>query len=150
MTSPTDKLLDHFNRLAGTEGKFTCVSDEGVEPRFHVATYFGFPDDAALTGFTTGLSHFHQPDGSHKELTISMLDTNDAWALACGFIAFQLRGRCPFNCGETLNFKVLRGALRTPRLADCCSLPTFHPWRWRRSGYPEALAAPLPGPRRIR
>ena len=71
----------------------------------HVATYSGFPDDTALTGFTVGLSHYRPPSGSHTELTISMLDTNDVWALACGFIAFQLRERCPFICGETINFK---------------------------------------------
>lgn len=105
MTPPADNLLEHFDRLAGSEPKFTRVSDDGAEPRFHVATYFGFPDETTLTGFTVGLSHFHPPDGSHKELTISMRDTNDAWALACGFIAFQLRERCPFNFGETINFK---------------------------------------------
>ena len=105
MVTPADKLLNHFDRLARTEPKFTCVSDEGVQPRVHVATYFKFPVDAALTGFTMGLSHSNPPGGSHKELMISMLDTDDSWALACGFLAFQLRERCPFLCGETINFK---------------------------------------------
>jgi len=69
-----------------------------------VAIYRGFPEPDALTGFTIGLSHFHLPGGAHKELTISMRDTDDQWALACGFLAFQLRERCPFVCGDTINF----------------------------------------------
>lgn len=104
MPLPAEILLNHFDRLAKTEPKFTCVSDEGVEPRTYVATYFGFPDMAAVTGFTIGLSHFHPPGGSHKELMISMHDANDVWALACGFAAFQLRESNPFTCGDTINF----------------------------------------------
>jgi hypothetical protein len=70
-----------------------------------VAVYSAFPQPDALTGFTLGLSHFHPPGGAHKELTISMRDTDDRWALACGFLAFQLRERCPFVCGDTINFR---------------------------------------------
>ena len=44
------------------------------------------------------------PGGGHKELVISMLDEDDVWALACGFIASQLSQDCPFNSGETINF----------------------------------------------
>jgi hypothetical protein len=52
-----------------------------------------------------GLSHSHPPGGAHKELTISMLDNDDRWALACGFVAFKLREQCPFVCGDTINFR---------------------------------------------
>jgi hypothetical protein len=103
--TPADKLLDHFDHVAGTEPRFAQVSDEGVRPAMHVAIYRGFPGPGALTGFTVGLSHFHPPGGAHKELTLSMLDTDDAWALACGFVAFQLRERCPFVVGDTINFR---------------------------------------------
>jgi hypothetical protein len=58
-----------------------------------------------MTGFTIGLSHFHPPGGAHRELTISIRDSDDAWALACGFVAFQLRENFPFECGDTVDFK---------------------------------------------
>jgi hypothetical protein len=103
--TPADKLLDHLDRIAGTEPKFIRVSPEGSHPVMNVAIYRGFPGPDALTGFTGGLSHFHPPGGAHKELTISMLDTDTAWANACGFVAFQLRERCPFVCGDTINFR---------------------------------------------
>src|SRR5262249_23719355 len=99
------KLLDHFDRLAASEPRFIQVSDEGTRPAIYTAIYRDFPEPGAFTGFTVGLSHFHPPGGGHKELTISMRDTDDSWALACGFLAFQLRERCPFLCGETINFR---------------------------------------------
>ena len=34
-----------------------------------------------------------------------MRDSDDAWALACGFVAFHLRESSPFNCGDTVDFK---------------------------------------------
>jgi hypothetical protein len=34
-----------------------------------------------------------------------MLDTDDTWSLACGYLAFRLRERCPFACGDTINFR---------------------------------------------
>jgi len=30
--TPADKLLDHFDRLAGSEPRFVPVSDEGTSP----------------------------------------------------------------------------------------------------------------------
>src|SRR5262249_35637865 len=42
---------------------------------------------------------------THKELTISMCDSDPAWAFACGYLAFQLRERCLFVCGDTINFR---------------------------------------------
>ncbi len=101
---PAEKLLAHFDRLAGSEPKFVKVSDAGVQPSIFVAIYRGYPEANAITGFTLGLSHFHPPDGGHKELVISMRDSDDSWALACGYLAYQLRDRCPFICGDTLDF----------------------------------------------
>ena len=100
-----EKLLDHFDRLTGMTPRFVQVSDEAVQPALYVAIYCGFPEAETITGFTIGLSHFHPPGGAHKELTISMRDTDDAWVLACGFLAFQLRERCSFACGDTINFR---------------------------------------------
>ena len=99
-----DRLLDHFDRIAGSEPQFVLASDEGTHPAIHVAIYRGFPEPKAFTGFTIGLSHFHPPGGAHKELMVSMCDANDAWALACGVLAFQLRESCPFEFGDTIDF----------------------------------------------
>lgn len=103
--TPADRLLDHYDRVTGREPRFNRVSDEGVSPAMHVAIYRDFPEAGAVTGFTVGLSLFHPPGGDHKELTISMRDADDVWALACGYMAFQLRERCPFACGDTINFR---------------------------------------------
>ena len=103
--TPADKLLDHLDRIAGSQPRFYTVSPDGASPVMDVAVYDGFPEAGAITGFTLGLSHFHPPEGGHKELTISMRGTDHAWALACGFMAYQLRERCPFVCGDTINFR---------------------------------------------
>ena len=55
-----------------------------------------------------GLSNIHSPtsDGPpHRELFIAMTDTDEAWALAVGFLASQLQGRCGFGCGDVINFR---------------------------------------------
>jgi hypothetical protein len=99
-----EQLLDHFDRIAGKQPVFRQVSDEGIVPSMHVAVYRGFPEPDSLTAFTIGLSLFHPPGGAHKELMISMRDSDDVWALACGYLAFQLREQCAFICGDTINF----------------------------------------------
>jgi hypothetical protein len=100
-----DILLNHFDRLAGTEPRFVPVSDEGARPAMYAAIYCDFPEGGALTGFTVGLSHIHPPGGGHKELFICMRDSDDRWALACAYLAYQLAERCPFVCGDTINFR---------------------------------------------
>ena len=102
--TPAGNLLNHFDRIAGSEPNFHTISPDGASPAMHVALYSGFPEPGAVTGFTIGLSHFHPSQGGHKELTISMRSTEIEWALACGFTAYQLRETCPFNCGDTVNF----------------------------------------------
>lgn len=103
--TPADKLLDHFDRLAGSEARLVRISDEGQSPAMHAALYSGFPQHNTLTGFTLGLSHFHPEGGAHKELTISMRDDDESWVHACGFVAHQLREHCLFACGDTINFR---------------------------------------------
>ena len=102
---PADKLLDHYDCVAGANPRFVRVSDEGVTPAMHVTVYRDFPEPGAMTGFTAGLSHFHPPGGGHKELTVSMRDSDEVWAHACGYLALRLRERCPFVCGDTINFR---------------------------------------------
>lgn len=100
-----EQLFNHLDRVVGSEPRFARVSEDGATPILSVAIYRGFPESAATTGFTIGLSHFHPPGGGHKELTISMLDDDDRWALACGFTTYQLREQCSFVCGDTINFR---------------------------------------------
>jgi hypothetical protein len=103
---PADALLSHFDKIAGRSGaSFFTMSPEGERPVLHVAAYRDAPENGVLTAFTAGLSHFHPPGGGHKELMIRMRDDDFSWALAVGFLAYQLRERCPFVCGNTLNFR---------------------------------------------
>lgn len=102
--TPADTLLNHFDRIAGSEPHFTRVSEEGVQPALFVASYRGFPEPTAVTGFTIGLSLSHPQGGGHKELTISMRDDSPYWAFACGELAYRLSDRCGFHCGDVINF----------------------------------------------
>jgi hypothetical protein len=100
-----EKLLSQFDRIAGKTYEMAYrITPENERPVIQVLIYGGFPEPDALTGFTLGLSHSHPPSGGHKELMISIRDSDHAWALACGFLAYQLRNQCPFHCGETINF----------------------------------------------
>lgn len=59
-----------------------------------------------LTGFTYGLSLGTHPDwvNGKPELCISVRSDDEVWAVAAASLAGQLRGECPFSCGDTLNF----------------------------------------------
>jgi hypothetical protein len=99
-----DLLLGHFDKIAGPgEPAFYPVSED--RPRIAVAVYSDSPEPAVFTAFTVGLSHSHPPEGAHRELVIRMRAGDDiSCALACGFIADQLRERAAFNCGDTIDF----------------------------------------------
>jgi hypothetical protein len=111
--TPAEILLNHFDRLAGSEAQFVLASDDDARPAMFVAIYRDFPERGALSGFTVGLSHFQSDDGGYKELFVCMRDTDDRWALACGYLAFQLREQCPFLCGNTINFHAQISQLST-------------------------------------
>jgi len=66
--------------------------------------YRGFPSAHAFTAFTIELSRFHLPGGSYLELTISMQDTDDIWALAMATVANRIKDQCSFHCGDTIDF----------------------------------------------
>lgn len=103
-----DILLGHYERITGSEAEFTEVSPPGSKPSLFAAIHRGFPKANRVTGFTVGLSNVHSPVSEghpHRELVISMADNDSAWALAVAFTAYQLRGRCGFDAGDTINFK---------------------------------------------
>lgn len=103
-----DILLAHYERVTGSQAEFTRVSPVGSNPGLFAAVHRGFPRANAITGFTVGLSHMHSPATEgypHRELVVSMTDNDSAWVLAAAFVAFQLRGRCGFDTGETIDFR---------------------------------------------
>jgi hypothetical protein len=106
--TPADRLLAHFDAIGGSEAAFRRVSPADARPALHVAIYRNSPEPGAITGFTFGLSLKHPAGGSrdvHRELTVTMLDDDESWALAAGFVAHQLSDRCSFVCGDTINFR---------------------------------------------
>lgn len=121
---PAEILLEHFDRLAASRrAKFFPIS--GERPALNVAFYAGAPKIDWSTAFTMGLSHAHSGN-AHKELVIRMHDRDESWALAAGFLAMQLRGRCPFTVGDTINFRE-RIASASPMNAFVVLDPTFLP-----------------------
>lgn len=101
-----ERLLNHFDKLAGSEPEFVMVPEEGADPPMFLSIYRGYPTQDAITAFTVGLSHTHLPgSGGHKELVISVRDTDIAWAFACGCVALKLRDKCAFACGDAINFQ---------------------------------------------
>ena len=111
MTTPPEageRLLFHYERITGSEAAFTRVSPTEARPGVFAAVHRGFPRKGAVTGFTVGLSHVHSPSSEghpHRELVIHMADDDPKWAFAAAFLAFQLQGRCGFDCGDTINFR---------------------------------------------
>ncbi|MEA2570007.1 MAG: hypothetical protein QOI24_2008 [Acidobacteriota bacterium] len=105
---PAERLLAHFDAIGGSEAAFRTVSPPGAMPALHVAIYRDAPEPGAITGFSFGLSLVHPVDGPpdvHRELMVAMLDDDESWALAAGFVAYELREQCSFVCGDTINFR---------------------------------------------
>ena len=103
-----DRLLDHFERVAGSPGSLTRVSPPEASAQVFVSVHRGFPEPDSICGFTMGLSNVHSPtsDGPpHRELFIAMTDTREDWAFAVAFLAHQLQGRCGFTTGDVINFR---------------------------------------------
>jgi hypothetical protein len=71
-----------------------------------ILVYRDWPTVEMTSAFTFGLSHATHPDWKHgrAELTISMESNNDSWPEAIGRMVSELRGRCPFTFGETINY----------------------------------------------
>jgi hypothetical protein len=95
------------------------VLTEGVEPEFWpvestkpgmkgltAITHPDVPEPGFLTAITYGLSLADHELWRHgkPELCISVRSTDRRWAQAAAFIAEQLRGECPFQYGDTVNF----------------------------------------------
>ena len=75
-------------------------------PNVFVFVYKNWPEVGFITGFTFGLSAASHPDWKFgkPELMISVESDDEAWPFAIGHLAEQLRGKCPFCYGNTINF----------------------------------------------
>ena len=113
--TPAELLEAHYERVTGLEGESYRVSEDDVSPAVFATLYRGFPRAGASAGFTFGLFNSHSPANEghpHRELVICMASDDPSWVLAVGYLAVQLRGRCGFDSGDTINFRaeVARGS----------------------------------------
>ena len=122
--NPAEVLLGHFDQIARCKPIFRSASMAGDSTAINLAIYHEFPSADSFTAFTVGLSHFHPPGGSHIELTISMRDSDDIWALAMGNVAARLSEKCAFACGDTIDFKE-----PISRLSAMSAFVVTHPMR---------------------
>jgi hypothetical protein len=99
--------LDHLDALIGAEPEFRVFGPEGEgQSRITSITYQDCPEVGLLTAFTYGLSLADHPDWKFgaPELLICVQSDDPAWGWAVAEVAAQLRGKCPFCIGNTINF----------------------------------------------
>jgi hypothetical protein len=105
--SRAELYLDHLDDLVGAEPEFQLFGPEdGDLPRVTSIIYRDRPEPGLLTAFTYGLSLADHPDWKlgAPELVLCVESENPAWSWAVAEVAAQLRGRCPFCIGNTINF----------------------------------------------
>ena len=101
--------LEHLDRIVGRpEDLIQQIESSDPDLRsVYVFVYRDWPEPGFITGFTFGLCDAEHNDWKlgKPELMISVESTDDAWPYAIGYMAEQLRGRCPFCYGNTINFR---------------------------------------------
>ncbi|MEV6608657.1 suppressor of fused domain protein [Kutzneria sp. NPDC051319] len=107
MTGRAERYFAHLDALSGgVEPWFTAIeSTKAGLPAVTVLGYQDLPEDH-LTGVTYGLSLAEHEDWvlSKPELCISVRSDDRLWVLAVGDLAEGLRGECPFEYGDVINF----------------------------------------------
>jgi hypothetical protein len=107
-TSRVERYLAHLDALSDdVEPEFWPV--ESTKPGLKGVTaigYRGLPEPGMLLGLTYGLSLVDHELWQHgkPELCICVQSEDPLWVLAVATLAEQLRGDCPFQYGDTLNF----------------------------------------------
>ena len=107
MKSRAELYLDHLDGLIDSEAQFQLFGPgEGDLPRVTSVVYRDQPEAGLLTAFTYGLSLAEHPDWKlgAPELVICVESEDSAWGWAIAEVAAQLRGKCPFCVGNTINF----------------------------------------------
>lgn len=108
MTNPAGRFLAHLDALTGgIEPEFWRV--EPTKPDLPAVTAVGYrdlPEPGMVLGFTYGLSTAQHDRwrSARPELSICVRSGDPAWVLAAATIAEQLRGDCPFQYGDLLDF----------------------------------------------
>jgi len=101
-------FLQHLDRVTGRQEDVIrqVESTDPTLPAVFLFVYRDWPMEGFVTGFTFGLSAAKHPDWKlgRPELMIAVETSDEAWALAIGYIAERLRGKCPFCYGNTINF----------------------------------------------
>lgn len=101
-------FLQHIDRITGrSEDVIRQIErTDPTLPPVAVFVYKDWPEVGFITGFTLGLSAASHPEWKigKPELMISVESEDEAWMFAVGYMAEQLRGRCPFRYGDTINF----------------------------------------------
>jgi hypothetical protein len=107
-TSRVERFLAHLDGLSGgVEPQFWRV--ESTKPGLKGLTairYRDLPEAGSFIGFTYGLSLADHELWQHgkPELSICVDSDDPRWVLAAADLAEKLRGDCPFQYGDTLNF----------------------------------------------
>jgi len=107
MTTPVDRYLAHLDEISGgLEPEFQPIESTTELPRVTTVIYRDVPEQGHITGMTYGLSLAEHPDWrAHRpELCISVASGDISWPLAAGYMAESLRGTCPFNYGDVIDF----------------------------------------------
>jgi hypothetical protein len=109
MSNNAELFIRHLDRItARSEDVIRKVEPSRPNvPHVFVFVYKNWPEPGLITGFTFGLSAVPHPDWKfgRPELMISVESLDESWPLAVGAMAEQLRGRCPFCYGHTINFR---------------------------------------------
>jgi hypothetical protein len=106
--SRIERYLAHLDELSGgIEPKFWPI--ESTKPGLKGMTAIGYrdvPEDGMFIGFTYGLSLADNDLWTHgkPELCIGVRSDDPRWVVAMATVAEDLRGECPFQYGDTLNF----------------------------------------------
>lgn len=106
MTS-TEKYLTHLQSVFRQEPEFFI--EKSLQERVPGVSSLIFnhkPESEMMTAITYGLSLGKHPDWTlgRPELILSVESQEKAWTQIAGYVANQLRGKCPFNYGLTINF----------------------------------------------
>lgn len=105
--TPVEKYLNHLDTIFETEPLFFKNDSQqaGIAGVTSIV-YKDLPEQGLITSLTYGLSTVKHDDWKfgRGELCLSVDSKELAWGQVTGFLANQLRGKCPFSYGQTINF----------------------------------------------
>jgi hypothetical protein len=108
VSSRFERFMAHLDAVSGgLEPAFHPIESthDGLPP-VHVIVYRDVPEPGTLTAITYGVSLADHAEWrlGKPELCLAIDSDDEAWALAAGHLAEQLRGTAPFRYGDTINF----------------------------------------------